>query len=147
MNDEMQMTNPLDLLDPKDFKSTGDYLAAAAELHMRRQSPEFRDAYGRMLAEFSDRQMQAARESAHAEYEQILRKTRLNEAEEKKVNEKAAQLIQADISAGRVARDQVVSKTNQYVEQLTKQAVADKANRTHFNKLFREAMGSHQPQE
>ena len=135
------MTHPLDLLDPADFKSTGDYLAAAADLQLKHERPEFLGAYNKMVTEYGNRRMKEAREASHEEYARILRNTTLDSNEMKAVKAQAAEKVQADLTAQRIFPADMVDKTAQYVDELTKQAVLDKARRTHFNTMFRAAAG------
>ena len=133
----IKMTHPLDLLNQSDYKSAGDYVAAAAELQLKRETPEFRAAYNGMLSEYGKRRLAAVKEQQKEAYAEIVRNTKLTAAEETDVKEQAYRQAQGDLTTGKITELDLADRISKYESELTTQAINKKAGRSQANELFR----------
>lgn len=97
---------------------------------MRNRSPEYRAEYTRIRREFNaqkEAEAQAAADKAHqAQIEQAIRDCVLRPEEQSKVDERARELAQSDLAAGKIAYSQMGAAVERYASLLTEEAKTNK---------------------
>lgn len=122
------MPNPLDVLDPKDFNSTEEYIQAAADLQYKQQSPEYKKAYATVRQDYLRREYDKAAEERKQQFEQEIAKTSLNPDEDKKAHDQASREVLEKSKNGFVAPEQVEGEIIKRYMELKTQAIRKKVS-------------------
>ena len=131
-------------LSRSDFNSDEEYFHAVAELSLRNNSPEYREAYRRIRREYTAQKRaeeEAAAEQKHQEeIAQAIKDCVLRPEEQARVDDEARSRAQADLAAGRISFQQLGASVTQYAEKLTHEAKEMKVHNADINRKIREAM-------
>lgn len=126
------------------FSSDEDYFAAVAELSVKHNSPEYREAYRKVRREYNAQKRaeeQATAEARHkAEIAQAIKDCVLRPEEQARVDDDARCRAQADLAAGRISFQQMGATVTKYAERLTQAAKEEKVHTADFNQQLREAI-------
>lgn len=129
-----------------DFGSDEEYFHAVAELSVRNNSPEYREAYRAIRKQYTaeKRAMAEAAEEAQrqAKLEQAIKDCVLRPEEQARVDDAARSRAQADLAAGRISFQQLGASVAQYAEKLTQAAKEEKVHTADLNAQIRAAMRS-----
>lgn len=134
----------LEKLSRSDFGSDEEFYNAVAELSVRNNSPEYREAYRKIRREYTAQKKaeeEAAAEQKHQEeIAQAIKGCVLRPEEQQKVDNQAREMAQNDLAAGRISFQEMGAAVARYAEQLTAEAKERKVHTADINKRLRAAM-------
>lgn len=129
-----------------DFDSDEAYFRAVAELSVRNNSPEYREAYRRIRKQYNAEKQAEAEAKAAEEHEARLKKAiaacTLSEGEQGAVDSEASRLAQADITSGKISYEGFGSAVEEYKKKLGENAKRKKVHAADFNRQLREAIAT-----
>jgi len=128
--EDLVLPNALDSLDRNDFKSEAAYLEAAADLELKRSSPEFQQALHKTRIEYAKREAEQQSKERAALLE-----------EEIKVLERASAEVADAIRNGRMDPTEMQGEIDKRYAAYSKQEVRRKALTSMGNKALRQMMG------
>lgn len=135
-------TTALQKLDRKRFSSDEEYLLAAAKLDMEHRSPEFQAAYNRVSHEFKRQQEAERRKQEDAEWDRLMKTTKLDEERQKHAMERASEAVARDLAARRIFAKDVAKKTDEYRKQFEEEELRSKVAGIMMNNSFRQSFTS-----
>lgn len=137
------LPSALDSLSRNDFESDTAYLEAAADLELKRSTPEFQKAYIKTKIQYMERKAEEDRKEAAKQFEQEVGRTRLNENEDKQIREKSAIEVADAVRRGEIDPADMETEINKKYQAHYNQAKRTKASHNLANRTLREAMGYH----
>lgn len=132
-------TTALQKLDRKRFSSDEEYLLAAAKLDMEHRSPEFQASYKRVSHEFKRQQEEERRKQEDAEWDRLMKTTKLDEERQKHAMERASEAVARDLAARRIFAKDVAKKTDEYRAQFEEEELKSKVAGIVMNNAFRQS--------
>ena len=135
-------TTALQKLDRKRFSSDEEYLLAAAKLDMEHRSPEFQASYKRVSHEFKRQQEAERRKQEDAEWNRLMKTTKLDEERQKHAMERASEAVARDLAARRIFAKDVAKKTDEYRKQFEEEELRSKVAGIMMNNAFRQSFTS-----
>ena len=136
-NDPFKLPSPLDTLKRSDYPSEAAYLEACAELHLKRQNPEFQKALLAVRDEFEQREHAARLEKMNKEFKKLSQSIVLQDYEIKKCDEQAAEQIWTDVARGIIEKVKAADAIRELSIKLQREVRERKANRQVTNELIR----------
>ena len=136
-NDPFKLPSPLDTLKRSDYPSEAAYLEACAELHLKRQNPEFQKALLAVRDEFEQREHAARLEKMNKEIKKLSQSIVLQDYEIKKCDEQAAEQIWTDVARGNIEKVKAADAIRELSIKLQREVRERKANRQVTNELIR----------
>ena len=132
-----KLPSPLDTLKRSDYASDAAYLEACAELHLKRQNPEFQKALLAVRDEFEQREHAARLEKMNKEIKKLSQNIVLQDYEIKKCDEQAAEQIWTDVARGNIEKAKAADAIQELSIKLQREARERKASRQVTNELIR----------
>jgi cell fate (sporulation/competence/biofilm development) regulator YmcA (YheA/YmcA/DUF963 family) len=139
--EDVTLSNALDSLDRNDFKSEAAYLEAAADLELKRSSPEFQKALMKIRGEYARREAEKQSRERAAALEEEIKHTHLTEDEDKAVLERASGEVADAVRNGRMDPAAMQGEIDKRYAAYSKQAVRDKAQKNMANAALRGMFG------
>ena len=136
-NDPFKLPSPLDTLKRSDYPSEAAYLEACAELHLKRQNPEFQKALLAVRDEFEQREHAARLEKMNKEIKKLSQSIVLQDYEIKKCDEQSAEQIWTDVARGNIEKAKAADAIQELSIKLQREARERKASRQVTNELIR----------
>lgn len=127
----------LDELNREDFKDDSSYLAAAVELQLKLDSPQYRQARAKVVKAWQERQRAAAEEADRAAFEEAVKTYVLPEYTKRQIKAKAQQKAVEEINSGRITADRLDEVTKRYVDEMSVQAKRDAVTTQRMNERLR----------
>lgn len=130
-------THELDLLNRADFATDDAYLEAAADLRIKRSSPEFQKALREMRAE------QARREQAQLEleqakrFEELCQSIKLDAYDLGTIQSRAQKNAASMVQSGKIRSDELLSTVSRLEQQYTEDFKRTKASNAIINEAVR----------
>ena len=140
-NEGLNLPSALDSINRNDYKSEAAYLEAAADIELKRSSPEFQKALQKTRAEYAQREYKRQSEERAAILEEEIKHTHLSEAEDKAVLERASNEVADAIRSGKINTVSTQDEINKRYTAYSREEVRRKALRTISNKALRETLG------
>lgn len=126
------------------FGSDEEFFHACVQLELMNHSPEYREIYRRIRREYyaqKSSQAEAERQRQHdAEIEKAIKACVLSTREQDEVDDRARQLAQSDLAAGRISYQHIGDAVERYAHELTEGAKRNKIHKADFNKQLREKL-------
>jgi hypothetical protein len=140
-NESMNLPHALDTLKRADYASDAAYLEAAADLELKRSSPEFQKALQRTRAEYMQREFKRVEKENAALLDEEIKRTRLSESEDRAILERAQGEVANAIRAGQLDPANMQAEIDKRSAAYSKQEIRRKATGTLVNAAMRQATG------
>lgn len=138
---DLTLPSALESLNREDYKSDSAYMEAAADLEMKRSSPEFQKALQKTRIEFARRESDKQSKEQAALLEQEIKKTTLTDVEDRAIREKASGEVAEGLKSGRIETADMEREVSSRYMNYRKQEVQRKAGRNLANRTLRQALG------
>lgn len=129
-------------LNRADFGSDEEYFHACAELAVRNNSPEYREAYNKIRREYNARKAAeeeaAAEKKHHEELAKAIEDCELTRMEQDEVDNEARRRAQDDLANKKISYQQFGAAVERYAKQLTRDAKEGKVHSADINRQLRE---------
>lgn len=136
------LPNALDTLSRDDFKSEAEYLEAATDLNLKRNSPEFKKAYMSTQWEYAERKESKAKAERAAMLDAEIRKTTLNDHEESVIHQRASDEVSNALKDGTIQPEALSAEIINREAKYRKEAIQQKARCSLANQALRSAWGA-----
>ena len=135
------LPSALDSINRQDFSSDAAYYEAAANLEIKRSTPEFQKAYSKIVREaMAQREKEADRKSEEM-VQAELKKTWLTEREESEISQRVQEEVAGDIRSGKISAAQMSTEIDRRAAAAVEAARLRKAKATVVNQAMRDAFG------
>ena len=135
------LPSALDSINRQDFSSDAAYYEAAANLEIKRSTPEFQKAYSKIVREaMAQREKEADRKSEEM-VQAELKKTWLTEREESEISQRVQKEVAWDIQSGKINAAQMSTEIDRRAAAAVEAARLRKAKATVVNQAMRDAFG------
>lgn len=135
------LPSALDSINRQDFSSDAAYYEAAANLEIKRSTPEFQKAYTKIVREaMAQREKEIVRENKEM-VQAELKKTWLTEREESEISQRVQEEVAGDIRSGKINAAQMSTEIDRRAAAAVEAARLHKAKATVFNQAMRDAFG------